>query len=102
MPENRTIGGSATLPRLITVQQAAEMLAVSGETVRNWIEKEAIPYLVLPQSGSRREFRIPLQGLLSCLSGNYNLADDLARLEAAAESAGDVDVLTKMGDRGRT
>jgi hypothetical protein len=79
------------------------MLAVSAETVRNWIEKDAIPYIGLPQTGSRREYRIPLQGLLSSLSGNYDLAADLRSLnEAAAQIDPDYDVLEAMGRRPRS
>jgi excisionase family DNA binding protein len=103
VPESRTTGGAATLPRLITVNQAAQMLAVSSETVRSWIDKGSIPHIVLPQSGTRREFRIPLQGLLSCLSGNYDLAAELESLnEAARRIDPDVDVLDEMSRRPRS
>src|SRR3989442_203451 len=84
-----TIGGAATLPRLINVDEAAELLAVSSSTVRNWIKDETIPYVQLPAAGKRDSYRIPLQGLLNTLSGTYDLAGELERLnEAAKETTG--------------
>lgn len=76
--------------RLITTAEAAELLRVSPRTVLNWIEHDAIPYIALPQVGnSRREYRIPLHGLLNSLSGNYPLAD---QLEEFAEKAAELGV----------
>lgn len=75
-------GGASTLPRLISVEEAAALLAVTDTTVRNWIKNDAIPYIELPPTGSRRRYRIPLQGLLNTLSGNYDLASDLEHLAA--------------------
>jgi hypothetical protein len=60
------------------------MLRVSPRTVLNWIERDAIPYVALPQvGGSRRDYRIPLYGLLSSLSGNYDLGSQLEALSDA-------------------
>jgi hypothetical protein len=100
MTPNRTLSGAATQPRLITVTQAANLLAVSDETVRKWITRGTIPYLVLPHDpdSKRNEYRIPLQGLLTCLSGNYDLGRDL---DAIHEAAQDVDVLTQAPPRAR-
>jgi excisionase family DNA binding protein len=72
--------------RLITTSEAAEMLRVSPRTVLNWIERGAIPYIGLPPAGNKREYRIPLHGLLNSLTGNYDLATQLEALggEAAA------------------
>ena len=88
----RRTSGAATQPRLITVTQAAELLAVDPQTVRNWIERQLVPYIVLPhEEGARQEYRIPLQGLLTSLSGTYdlgqelNVSEDLDRLNAAAK-----------------
>jgi hypothetical protein len=55
-------------------------------TVRNWIARHAIPYVKLPESGTRAQYRIPLQGLLSSLGGNYDLASDLEAIEQALDS----------------
>ena len=64
------------------------MLRVSPRTVLNWIERDAIPYVALPQTGnSRRDYRIPLYGLLNSLSGNFDLATQLEAL-MGAEQAG--------------
>ncbi len=79
----RHVAGSAsTLPRLISIDEAAALLAVSDTTVRNWIKAEAIPYLELPPTGKRRRYRIPLQGLLNTLTGTYDLGADLEALSA--------------------
>jgi excisionase family DNA binding protein len=68
--------------RLLTTAEVAEMLRVSPRTVRNWIDNESIPYVALPQSGTgRRECRIPLYGLLSSLSGSYDLAEQFEALD---------------------
>ena len=80
------LGGAATVPRLISVEEAALLLAVSSSTVRNWIKDGTIPYIELPKkraSRARAQYRIPLQGLLNTLSGNYDLAGSLARLDKA-------------------
>jgi len=91
-------GGASTLPRLVTVTQAARLLAVSGDTVRNWIRRRTIPYIILPhEEGAKSEYRIPLQGLLSCLAGTYDLGADLeAVARAAKEIDPAVDVLEKL------
>jgi excisionase family DNA binding protein len=96
----RTAGGAATQPRLVTVSQVASLLAVSHETVRKWIARGTIPYIVLPHDAdaTRNEYRIPLQGLLTCLSGNYDLSQDLDAIHAAAQ---DVDVLKDLPRRPR-
>jgi excisionase family DNA binding protein len=80
--DERIAGGASTLPRLISVEEAAALLAVTDTTVRNWIKGEAIPYIELPSTGTRKRYRIPLQGLLNTLAGNYDLASDLDHLAA--------------------
>jgi excisionase family DNA binding protein len=94
-------GGAATLPHLISVEEAAELLAVSRSTVHNWIKDESIPYIKLPGSEQRSRYRIPLQGLLNTLSGNYDLAGDLERVNAAAKEAAsaEVDVRAELRNR---
>jgi excisionase family DNA binding protein len=69
--------------RLLTTQEAADLLRVNARTVLNWIDHDAIPYVALPQVGqSRRQYRIPLFGLLSSLEGTYDLAERVAELDA--------------------
>jgi excisionase family DNA binding protein len=93
---------STTLPRLspnlITTTEAADLLHVSPRTVLNWIEADAIPYIQLPSAGTRREYRIPVAALLRSLSGNYDLAADLAALDQRTREANisDEDVLAVL------
>jgi excisionase family DNA binding protein len=97
----RITGGSATLPRLISVEETAELLAVSDSTVRNWIKDETIPFVELPPTGRRRRYRIPLQGLLNTLSGNYDLAGELESLsEMSSEAAAQgIDIRAELRQR---
>lgn len=67
-------------PRLLTTAQAAQLLNVSSQTILNWIRDDAVPYMQLPTAGKRREYRIPLRGLLQSLSGNYDLDAELDEL----------------------
>jgi excisionase family DNA binding protein len=83
--EPQIAGGAATLPRLISVEEAATLLSVTDTTIRNWIKQDAIPYIELPggEARQRKQYRIPLQGLLNTLAGNYDLAADLRQIDAA-------------------
>lgn len=85
-------------PRLITTQEAAALLRVTSRTIVNWIERGSIPYVELPSGGSRREYRIPEAALLRSLSGNFDLAAELDRLEAATAEMTDDDVLAALDD----
>jgi excisionase family DNA binding protein len=96
---HRTTGGATTLPRLLSVEEAATMLAVSASTIRNWIDDETIPYVELPPTGQRRRFRIPLQGLLNSLSGNYDLAAELRELDEGVTAAAPSDDTEFRGGR---
>jgi len=87
-----------TTPQLLTTREAATLLQVSSRTILNWISAETIPYVKLPSNGGRNEYRIPLQGLLSSLSGNYNLAGELRKLDAAAEADGRANEETVLSD----
>ncbi len=69
---------TAAAPKLITIAQAASLLAVSEKTVRRWIDGERIPYLKLPSGG----YRIPQSALLAALGGNYALGDELEEIDA--------------------
>lgn len=92
--ENSAISEKYALIRLITTARAAEILGVSSRTVLNWIDHDAIPYVTLPRVGSgRREYRIPLHALLESLSGNYDLAGELQRLDTATQALGMTDEL---------
>jgi excisionase family DNA binding protein len=74
-------------PRLVTTKEAAELLSVSPRTVLNWIQDGAIPYVELPsRGGQRREYRIPLHGLLRSLAGNYDLAEEFRSADEAVPS----------------
>lgn len=79
---------TAATPQLITVAQAASLLAVSEKTVRRWIDRERIPYLKLPSGG----YRIPQGALLASLGGNYALGDELEEIDARTEGVTEDDV----------
>jgi excisionase family DNA binding protein len=67
--------------RLLTTTEAAEFLRVDRRTVVNWIERGVVPYVELPgRSGGRHRYRIPLEGLLDSLGGNYDLTAELEAL----------------------
>jgi excisionase family DNA binding protein len=72
---------------LLTVAEAAAMLRVSGATIRNWITAGSIPYIRLPPVGRREQCRIPLQGLLASLEGNYDLRRPLSEQNARMRQA---------------
>jgi excisionase family DNA binding protein len=73
---------------LLTVSEAAEMLRVSDGTIRNWITAGSIPYIQLPPVGQRKQYRIPLQGLLGSLEGNYDLRGALREQNERMRDAG--------------
>lgn len=68
--------------QLITAAEAAELLHVHVRTIHAWIGEGTIPYVELPRSSakSKSSYRIPLQGLLNSLSGNYDLAAEVEAL----------------------
>jgi excisionase family DNA binding protein len=86
-----TMPSSLDAPRpqvdLLTVSEAAELLRVSVGTIRNWIEAGSIPYIQLPPVGTRKQYRIPLQGLLGSLEGNYDLRGALQEQNARMREA---------------
>ena len=71
--------------QLIKAQDAADLLDVDVRTIHKWIKDGRIPYIELPRSGTRRSFRIPLQGLLNSLSGTYDLAAEVNELYRGTE-----------------
>jgi len=82
--ERNTMPQTGFRPKLITTKQAADLLNVSQRTVTNWIEADKVPYVRLPGG----EYRLPLSGLLACLSGTYDLAAEIRELD---ERYGDID-----------
>lgn len=80
--------------QLLTVTQAASLLKVSDKTVRRWIDDGRIPYLRLP-GGS---YRIPQGALLASLGGTYDLAAELAHLDARAAGTSEDDVKRALKD----
>lgn len=79
---------TAAAPKLITIVQAASLLAVSEKTVRRWIDGERIPYLKLPGGG----YRIPQGALLGSLGGNYALGEELEEIDARTTGITEDDV----------
>jgi len=85
---------TAASVQLLTVAQAADLLRVSEKTMRRWIDADRVPYLRLPSGG----YRIPQGALLASLGGTYNLADELAALDAHAGSVTDEEVRKAVVD----
>jgi excisionase family DNA binding protein len=77
----------------MTTTEAAKLLKVSPRTILNWINEGTIPYIQLPSGGNRPQYRIPLQGLISSLAGNYDLANELIELEEHMRAAGTADAI---------
>jgi excisionase family DNA binding protein len=69
---------TASRPQLLTVAQAASLLNVSEKTIRRWVDDEKVPHVRLPSN----QIRIPLAALLASLQGNYDLASEVAELDA--------------------
>ncbi len=88
MPPNAHNNSTKLATQLIKAQEAADLQNVDVRTVHGWIEQDRIPYIELPGPGKRPTYRIPLQGLLSSLSGTYDLAADVEALyqDAPAET----------------
>jgi excisionase family DNA binding protein len=72
--------------QLVTVREAADVLAVAEADVMRWIEDDSIPYIRLKR-GPRPEYRIPLQGLLGMLGSNEDIAAGLKGLDEALRAA---------------
>jgi len=52
---------------LLTIPQTSILLGVEEQTVRNWVERDQIPYLRLPNGKKQGWLRIPKQELLGTL-----------------------------------
>jgi excisionase family DNA binding protein len=76
------------LPEMLTTQQVGELLNVSSGTVLNWIGADAIPYVRLPGGTERAQYRIPLGGLISSLSGTFDFAAALRETEEYVQAQG--------------
>jgi excisionase family DNA binding protein len=74
--------------KLLSTKQAAELLNVSKRTILNWIESKRIPYVKLPGG----DYRIPLAGLLTSLSGTYRLDEEIRALDERYAALSDADV----------
>ena len=74
--------------RLITPQEAADLLRVSPHTISNWIKEGRVPYVELPGSDNRKTYRLPLGAMIQSLSGNYDL---LPHLEVVDEKTGKIE-----------
>lgn len=83
----------ASQPKLLSTTQAAGLLNVSRRTVLNWIEAGRVPYVKLPGG----EYRLPLSGLLSSLSGTYRLEEEIRALDERNADLTDEDVQTALG-----
>jgi excisionase family DNA binding protein len=75
-------------PKLLTTKEAADLARVTPRTIVKWIESETIPYIVLPQAGKRKEYRIPMDAFLRSFGGNYDLAADVRELDQLAADMG--------------
>ncbi len=80
MPPNANNTSRKLATQLLKAQDAADLLNVDIRTIHSWIEQGRIPYIELPGPRKRPSYRIPLQGLLSSLSGTYDLAGDIEAL----------------------
>lgn len=67
--------------RLVTVQEAADLLRVDSSTINSWINKGLVPYIELPSAGDRKSYRLPLNALLQSLSGNFDLQPHVATVD---------------------
>jgi excisionase family DNA binding protein len=88
--ETTTISSPATgfLPEMLTTQQAAALVNVTTATILNWIKADAIPYVQLPGGSERAQYRVPLGGLISSLSGTYDLGAAIREAEEHVRTAG--------------
>jgi excisionase family DNA binding protein len=73
--------------RLLTTEEAAQLLNVDRRTILNWIKGDRIPYVKLPGGERRAQYRVPRLALLSMLGGNYDLAKQFRKEAAAAAEA---------------
>lgn len=84
----------ASQPKLLSTTQAADLLNVSRRTILNWIEAGKIPYVRLPGG----DYRLPLSGLLSSLSGTYRLDEEIRALDERNAALTDEDVQAAIGE----
>jgi excisionase family DNA binding protein len=55
--------------RLLTTQDAAQLLGVDRSTILRWIKDDLVPYVKLPAGKRRALYRIPRLALLSMIGG---------------------------------
>jgi excisionase family DNA binding protein len=94
MPATEEVA-APTLPRLLTTSEVAAVVRVTPRTVQNWIENQRIPHVELPGG----QYRIPLQGLITSLSGNYDLNAELAVGESLVD---DLEVIEQTASAAAT
>ena len=81
---DRTIGGAATMPRLLSVEEAAELLAVSSSTIRNWIDRRSDPLHRTALDGRTTPLSHPAPRAARRAVGDYDLAATLQQLDKAS------------------
>jgi excisionase family DNA binding protein len=80
-----TTRGTHPSTRLLSVKEAAELLAVTEPTIRHWIAEGMVPCIELPSQSRHRRYRIPLQGLLNARTVGDSPAYALERLDDAGD-----------------
>lgn len=82
---------------LLTTREVAELLNVSPRTVTNWIRAERVPFVRLPGG----EYRVPRDGLLDSLEGNYDtrMLENVIELEEGTRAREEQDRALTMAER---
>lgn len=93
-PEGNPMQRIASSARLISTQEAADLLDVSTRTITNWINEDKVPYIKLPGGG----YRLPLAALLQSLSGNYDLLPHIQETDEATQNVEPRDELAELED----
>ena len=76
------------LPKLddiLTKSELAEFLNVSERTVERWIEERTVPFVVLPQRGSRSNIRFLKSTIIQWLKRNEHKASNKLAKEVESE-----------------
>lgn len=66
---------------VLTKSELAELLNVSERTVERWIEERTVPFVVLPQRGSRSNIRFLKSTIIKWLKRNEHKASSKYRRE---------------------
>jgi excisionase family DNA binding protein len=81
-------------PMNLSITQAADLLNVSRRTILDWIETDKVPYVKLAGG----DYRIPVAGLLSSLSGTYRLDEEIQALDECNAGLTDEDIQAAIGE----